>query len=329
MEYDLAQQKSGTKTSTQSSSLFNIYKTRAYQVNIECMGNAMIQPTMYFIIRNVPMFSGPYWIQSVSHVITNGSFTTSFSGTRQRIAEYPINDLYLQSVKKQFLSQIKNSKRKQNVEQNQATTVGQANSEIVNTLSSYKQPSQTGDCKVDEKYARYEAVQPVETTTTFYDLGQSLLNSGISPVMRKCLLSLFIIESEPNDTLLKSYNFNFAGIPLNRNWGPAAVSFMDKKICLSENNVSSSYASFEDINKHITFLNVKYKLQFELGITDIIDKTKYSESFAKVYVENFPYNKKSTMPNVFEQFKSGNDGAYQNLITKIQASFDLSLKLEI
>ena len=329
MEYDLAQQKSGTRTSTQSSSLFNIYKTRAYQVNIECMGNAMIQPTMYFIIRNVPMFSGPYWIQSVSHVITNGSFTTSFSGTRQRIAEYPIDDLYLQSVKKQFLSQIKNNKRKQNVEQNQAMTVGQANSEVVNTLSSYKQPSQTGDCKVDEKYARYEAVEPVETKTTFYDLGQSLANAGISGVMRKCLLSLFIIESEPNDTILKSYNFNFAGIPLNRNWGPAAVNFMDKKICLSENNVSTSYASFEDIDKHISFLNTKYKLQFELGVTDIIDKTKYSESFAKVYIENFPYNKKSTMPNVFEQFKSGNDGAYQNLLSKIQSSFDLALKLEI
>ena len=64
-------------------------------------------------------------------------------------------------------------------------------------------------------------------------------------------------------------------------------------------------------------------------VSTVIDKTKYSESFAKVYIENFPYNKKSTMPNVFEQFKSGNDGAYQNLLSKIQSSFDLALKLEI
>jgi hypothetical protein len=329
MEYDLAQQKSGTRTSTQSSSLFNLYKTRAYQVNIECIGNAMIQPTMYFIIRNVPMFSGPYWIQSVTHVISNGSFTTNFSGTRQRIAEYPIDDLYLQSVKKQFLSQIKNNNRKQNVQKNDATTVGQANSEIVNTLSNYKKPSNTGDCKVDDKYSRYEAVEPVETSITFYDLGQVLSNSGLSPVMRKCILSLFIIESEPNDTLLKSYNFNFAGIPLNRNWGPAAINFMDKKICLSESNVSSSYASFEDINKHIAFLNTKYKLQFELGVTDIADKQKYSELFSKVYIENFPYNKKSTLPDVYQQFKTGNAEAYSNLIKKVSSSFDLSLKLEI
>jgi hypothetical protein len=48
-----------------------------------------------------------------------------------------------------------------------------------------------------------------------------------------------------------------------------------------------------------------------------------------VYIENFPYNKKSTLPDVYQQFKTGNAEAYSNLIKKVSSSFDLSLKLEI
>jgi hypothetical protein len=55
--------------STQNVSLYNLYKNRSYECRVESMGNAMIQPTMYFNLRNVPMFRGPYMIQDVEHTI--------------------------------------------------------------------------------------------------------------------------------------------------------------------------------------------------------------------------------------------------------------------
>ena len=46
------------------------------------MGNAMIQTTMYFQLKNVPLFAGAYWIVEVSHAIANNSMTTTFKGVR-------------------------------------------------------------------------------------------------------------------------------------------------------------------------------------------------------------------------------------------------------
>ena len=46
------------------------------------MGNVMIQPTMYFQLKNVPLFEGAYWIIEVTHNITNNTVSTSFKGVR-------------------------------------------------------------------------------------------------------------------------------------------------------------------------------------------------------------------------------------------------------
>ncbi len=78
----MANQSKGQKSVQQSTSLYNLYKTRSYTCDIESMGNAMIQPTMYFNLRYVPMFTGAYWITNVSHTISPQDFTTSFSGVR-------------------------------------------------------------------------------------------------------------------------------------------------------------------------------------------------------------------------------------------------------
>ncbi len=54
-------------------------------ITVKSMGNAMIQPTMYFNLRYVPLFYGPYWITEVSHnAIENGmmgkNFNSNFNG---------------------------------------------------------------------------------------------------------------------------------------------------------------------------------------------------------------------------------------------------------
>jgi len=73
------------------------------------MGNALIQPTMYFNLEHVPMFGGPYFITEVSHNIAPGSFETTFTGVRQSIYSPPSTDTYLTSINENLLTKIESN----------------------------------------------------------------------------------------------------------------------------------------------------------------------------------------------------------------------------
>jgi hypothetical protein len=63
----------------------------------------MIQPTMYFYLKNVPMFRGSYWITEVSHNIRNNNIVTTFKGTRIPYASLPDpKDSFLSSYRTLF-----------------------------------------------------------------------------------------------------------------------------------------------------------------------------------------------------------------------------------
>ena len=69
--------------------LFDIYRQVSYTCEITMMGCAMIQPSMYFYLKNVPMFKGSYWITEVKHSIRNNGMETSFTGYRMPYAALP------------------------------------------------------------------------------------------------------------------------------------------------------------------------------------------------------------------------------------------------
>ena len=68
--------------------LYNVYENRAYKATVSGLGNALIQPSQYFQLENIPMFNGAYMILGVEHNISNNRMTTSFTGTK--ILKYPI-----------------------------------------------------------------------------------------------------------------------------------------------------------------------------------------------------------------------------------------------
>lgn len=68
--------------------LYNLYENRSYKATIVGFGNAMIQPTQYFQLENVPLYNGAYVVLSVEHEIIPNKMTTKFSGTK--ILKYPI-----------------------------------------------------------------------------------------------------------------------------------------------------------------------------------------------------------------------------------------------
>ena len=81
--------------------IYNVYSVRSYKAEVEMMGNAMIQPMMYFQLNNIPMFHGAYMITHVKHNITPNYMSTNFTGVRIREPETKIfdaSDLYMSII---------------------------------------------------------------------------------------------------------------------------------------------------------------------------------------------------------------------------------------
>jgi len=112
---DLGQQASGRPVAVNSLNLFNLYKSRSYKVQVNCMGNVMIQPTTYFQLRYVPMFAGSYMVTEVQHNITPNNMKTSFVGTRIPISNFPkVRDLVMR-LDSSFLKKLRPSVNKENI----------------------------------------------------------------------------------------------------------------------------------------------------------------------------------------------------------------------
>ena len=103
--------------------LFDIYKTASYQCNVTCMGNAMIQPTMYFYLANVPMFAGTYLVFDVTHSIKQGGFETSFTGVRISNTSLPSLDNSFMSSYRPLFSRVLSAAVKKKQAQDDATKV--------------------------------------------------------------------------------------------------------------------------------------------------------------------------------------------------------------
>jgi hypothetical protein len=100
---NLARSESGAGTYNVDIGLFDYYRQASYQCEVTCMGNVMIQPTMFFYLKNIPMFRGSYWITEVSHSIRNNNITTTFKGSRIPQASLPDpEDSFVSSYKALF-----------------------------------------------------------------------------------------------------------------------------------------------------------------------------------------------------------------------------------
>lgn len=100
---NLSRGESGAGTYNVDIGLFDYYRQASYSCEVTCMGNVMIQPTMFFYLKNIPMFRGSYWITEVSHNIRNNSITTTFKGSRIPQASLPDpEDSFVSSYKSLF-----------------------------------------------------------------------------------------------------------------------------------------------------------------------------------------------------------------------------------
>jgi hypothetical protein len=297
--------------SSQSVSLYNLYKNRSYTCEVEMMGNALIQPTMYFNLRNVPMFSGPYMILDVTHTIGPGRFSTRFSGIRQPTASLPKIDNFIQSLKQKLVQTII-EKNKQ--EKDAIAVSAKTNSVSVATapVTSLNNVGTTQNCTAITKYNLYVAEKPNATFITLQNLVNEISNRTDSVLIRYCMFArIYIITG--GESIIQSYDNNFAGITLTYDWGVSESFFSTKKKFYCTNN-NIPLVFFDSLATHLNFMfgrwqNYPSSLKLQNNVTDI---TKF------VII---------TQSADFEKGKSFYNSQSQDYIKKVEAQVQTAINL--
>ena len=253
---------SGRNVSTQNTSLFNLYKNLSYTAQISCMGNAIIQPTMYFNLQHIPLFNGPYFITEVNHEITPGTFETTFSGIRQSIYALPSIDTYLASINENLLTQItakfERDKLKKETELNAPTNNSTPTGS--NTCGDY----------LFTDYASFSAETSLSvsayTEINFYNAITGKTTD--SKVIEFVYVYSYLASNSVNS--FKAYENNFGNVWLTYGRGDFAI---DKYYCGQDNiekTITRPFALFEKLDDYLDYIIGNYQTQ-------------------KTYIENIGY----------------------------------------
>jgi hypothetical protein len=326
----MANQAGNRGGATQSTSLYNIYKNRSYSCKLSMLGNALIQPTMYFNLRYVPMFSGPYMILEVNHIISPGIFDTQVTGIRQPTAALPKVDQFIQTLKANLIKKIQDRiKQESDNSQEIATNVKTQSQQSYDNLSTNPANSfsENQSCSANTKYSQYLKEEPVKSTATsqeVYDVVGSasaavypndpnLFTQLLNVVFTKIYMSSFV---NPN---FETYNNNFAGIDITEWWGPSSSRFkVDGNgnglyYCTSNNR---PYASFENLQESVVFLVERWKNRFTVGQFD--DDTELAKF---IFLNSIPG---SSEVNTWDELSETQRG---NLVSEATAAINLLSQL--
>jgi hypothetical protein len=228
---DMGNQAGGRRTNTQNVSLYNLYKNRSYECRVESMGNAMIQPTMYFNLRNVPMFRGPYMIQSVEHTISAGDFKTFFSGVRMPIYSLPLITKQLVSINANLLGQLVQILKRQKeteVASTQPTinviTIGNGIQTNVVYSSAFPSQCQADMLSTNPKYQNFLGIENTQQSISFADLAKIIRdNTTLGPARAMILYTAYVNGHDDNSVY--TYNYDLGNTLLGGGSFPQQISY--------------------------------------------------------------------------------------------------------
>lgn len=333
-EYGLGQITKGTNTMVQNVSLYQIYKTRAYQATITCMGNAMIQPMMFFVLRNMPLFAGPYLITEIEHIITSSDFTTKMVGTRQKTYTPPIQNKLLETIKSTFVSKLINDlqTKRESEKKVEENTIQERNS-VSNNINNNITPTQNPICRPNVYYGSYTAVTtPQQQSTSVRDVQDSILNkirslnggNNSGDDKSYIVYTLFYIKSYKGNSF-QYFENNPAFIPISPSvpkWSDISKLFNPNYACLTgANGQTDAYASFPNLDNAIEFAYKKYSTTFDFDLKNVANENVFVTGFTKTWIEKFPYDKTERTANLYESFKSTNPADVTSLEERVRSSY--------
>jgi hypothetical protein len=260
-QLNMVDQYNGKNVATQNVGLYNFYKQRSYKCDIICLGNALLQPTMYFNLRHVPMFNGPYLITEVNHVITAGEFQTSFSGIRQGIYDLPSIDNFLQSVNQNLLTQIETAiqTNKDNITDKPITNINKT-AQLTQQGDNVGAATNTCTNNLDTNYSTWgDFVESVTIGLTPEKLAEAIkVKTNNTELQTSIYMLCYVLTFNKNQ--FEGYNNNFASVTLNTFWGASTEYFIQKQSsCVKLPNslgvpTSQPIANFESLDKFLDFM---------------------------------------------------------------------------
>lgn len=331
------------RTTTQSVSLYNLYKNRSYGCTVDMMGCALIQPMMYFNIRNVPMFSGPYMITSVEHTITEGDFQTTFAGTRQPFYSLPSVDNFLQTLNIEILSKLQ-SKIVENEEKSKADSANviiQANN-IISNLDAQDTLTKNQDCAaaLNSRYNGFTGIDTPQATSISTNDYISLLRAVMIQknydmtgdtayaVAAMAFTYVFADSGNNNGTQINGFENNYSTINLQEVYGDTFFEVINRKyFCVSRGtNKNIPVVSFRSPRDFIEFVVNKVS-----GVVIFLeeDAPNFAQLFpneplvatinnlAKQYVLRYPINQN---PDVYKKITEDKNQLVK-LVTEISEGY--------
>jgi hypothetical protein len=321
---DMGNQGSGKKTMQQTTSLYDFYKNRSYSSTVKTLGNVMIQPTMYFVLRHMPMFNGTYIIRNVKHSISPGSFNTEFNGQRvsSNINTKVSDDLA--SVNEDFSKKL-SDKVKQFVSNNtlvpfdsnsnQYLTGDQAKNYVLSAKTPYQgfivqtTDLSTQDCSenINPIYGDIQNTNLITSSITVNNLATLISGSTTDTNLRTYLFCmLYMMGNSPDITRKLQYKQNnLYGVIVDVAFPGGLKSKITKYRCLKTGeNFTRPFATFDNIQENINFVRDFYSQKmgtyFTVGLTkpqtinkiiELYYMTWYTSGvLTKTYTENSNYN---------------------------------------
>ena len=270
-QLNMVDQASGRNVATQNVSLYNLYKNRSYTCTIQCLGNALLQPTMYFNLQHVPMFNGPYLITDISHNITPGNFETTITGVRQGIFDLPAIDSFLQSINKNLLTKIEQAvlNKKDATPVPGATTDQSKAAKIIQKAESTRQEQNACNNKLNPIYTEqgWASTETRATPLTPQKLKEAIVAKTSDLYLQTIIYSICYVrvyQGNKDKGSFVGFNNNFATVTLDLDYGNNNTYFNQQPRTYSCVNVLAGtatkvenilpIANFSDVNKFLDFM---------------------------------------------------------------------------
>ena len=289
---------------SQSTSLYNIYKNRSYKCSIDMMGNALIQPAMYFNLRNVPLFSGPYMITNIQHRISENGFDTTFEGQRQAFYDLPSVDNILQALATTILETLRTRLDKQEKEIQEKNNIIAQKEGIISKINSDKNvltANQNCSSRLNSSFSEFINTTPTKTSITVKQAIQIIesklrtlpLTTNDKDKFLDFIIATMYIETGSEQKFV-SYDHNYASINLNINpWGATAQQYTNKKyFCIDRGNNEKTknipLASFDSFDNFVDMFIEKFSGKVTSIENYIGGDDTFKEKLANAYVTLWP-----------------------------------------
>ena len=287
----------GQKVAQQTANLYDFYRNGSYNCTVTSMGNAMIQPTMYFNLRYVPMFYGAYLILNVTHDITTRDFITTFEGVRVPRFSLQKPDGLVTSVNLEIVQSFKNQIRRLR------NSVG-ANAEIATVRQqSIRNSTTTNDNKrtAEENYCRDLSAKNVNFVK--YELNdlnadglKTLINQYFTGTtytenVKKYAYTIAFVESGVGD-YLKSINYNLYNFKNDNTRSTIPIRY-DKQVCIKDGSYFTPQIAFDNFSDCIIFMK-DFTKTYDILISSFLQNGTINNDLAKAFTYIWYYTLRYT-----------------------------------